>query len=81
MYGEVGSKADTHTQSALGGATFSGTCLSLFAVVYGSSASWSSIASDYMVHYPADISKVKVFWLVTLGIAIQTCVGKFNVFL
>ena len=75
MYGETASKADPHTPSALEGTTLSGTVLTLLAVVYGSSASWSSIVSDYYVHYPVNTSKVKVFILTTLGITIPTCIG------
>lgn len=75
MYGEVGGKADIHTPSSLTGATFSGNILTLLAIVYGSSASWCSIAADYYVHYPVDTSKTKVFVLTTLGITIPTCIG------
>jgi purine-cytosine permease-like protein len=61
MYGETASKADIKTPTQLEGATLSGTVLSLLAVVYGSSASWSSIVSDYYVQYPANTSKPKIF--------------------
>lgn len=49
--------------------------LTLFAVLYGSSASWCSIVSDYYVEYPVDTSKWKVFLLTTLGNSIPTCLG------
>lgn len=75
LYGFAAPYTDTTTQSELTGATFSGTCLSLFAIVYGSSASWSSIVSDYYVHYPASTPKWKVFAFTTLGIATPTCIG------
>jgi len=75
MYGETASKADIKTSTQLEGATLSGTVLSLLAVVYGSSASWSSIVSDYYVQYPVNTSKPKIFWLTTLGITIPTCIG------
>jgi purine-cytosine permease-like protein len=61
MYGETAGFGDVKTPTALVGPTYSGTLLTLFGVVYGSSCSWASIVSDYYVEYPANISKVKVF--------------------
>jgi|SRR3569833_3075693 len=68
MYGETASSGDIATPTELTGATLSGTALTLFAVVYGSSASWCSIVADYYVEYPVHTSKWKVFILTTLGI-------------
>jgi purine-cytosine permease-like protein len=68
MYGETASNGDVKTKTELSGATLSGTALSLFSVIYGSSASWCSIVADYYVEYPVNTSKVKVFTLTTLGI-------------
>lgn len=67
MYGYAGHFADISTPTALSGANLSGTSLTLFAVLYGSSASWCSIVSDYYVEYPVDTSKVKVFVYTALG--------------
>lgn len=75
MYGEVAAKADIHTKTELSGQNLSAQVLTLLAVVYGSSASWCSIVSDYYVQYPVNTSKTKVFILTTLGIAIPTCIG------
>jgi len=75
MYGEAAHLADVKTPSALEGPSLSGTMLTLLAVVYGSSASWSSIVSDYYVHYPVNTSKTKVFLLTSMGICIPTCIG------
>ena len=75
MYGETASFADTKTPSALQGQSLSGSVLTLLGVVYGSSASWSSIVSDYYVQYPVNTSKTKVFLLTTMGITIPTCIG------
>lgn len=75
FFGEVGRYADNRTPSSLTGLDLSGSVLSLIAIVYGSSASWVSLASDYYVHYPADVSRVKVFLMTTFGIAIPTSVG------
>ena len=75
MYGEAAPLADLATPSALTGSTLSGTVLTLLAVVYGSSASWCSIVSDYYVQYPVATSKTKVFLLTTLGITVPTCIG------
>ena len=75
IFGMTGKYADNSTPSSLEGATLSGTVLSLLAIVYGSSASWCTIASDYYVHYPANVSRTKVFLLTTLGIAIPTTIG------
>jgi NCS1 nucleoside transporter family len=75
IFGETGKYADNTTPAADTGATLSGNVLTLIAIVYGSSASWCTMASDYYVHYPADISRVKVFLLTTFGIAIPTSIG------
>jgi len=75
IFGEAGKHADNKTPSELTGSTLAGTCLSLIAVVYGSSASWCSIVSDFYVHYHPNTSSLKVFSLTTLGIAIPTLIG------
>lgn len=75
MFGETGRYADNTTPATATGANLAGAVLSLIAVVYGSSASWATVASDYYVHYHADVSRVKVFLLTTFGIAIPTSIG------
>jgi len=75
MYGEGGYAADLSAPPTAVGMTGAGYSLTLFAVIYGSSASWCSIVSDYYVHYPVNTSKTKVFILTTLGIAVPTCIG------
>ena len=75
VYGEAAGQADNVTHSTLTGSTLSGTVLTLLAIVYGSSASWCSICSDYYVQYPVNTSKTKVFLLTTMGITIPTCIG------
>ncbi|KAI1425850.1 permease for cytosine/purines, uracil, thiamine, allantoin-domain-containing protein [Xylaria sp. FL1777] len=75
FFGETGRYADNTTPSSLKGADLAGSILSLIAIVYGSSASWVSLASDYYVHYPANVSRVKVFLMTTFGIAIPTSIG------
>lgn len=75
IFGMTGKYADNTTPSALTGSALSGAMLTLFAIIYGSSASWCTIASDYYVHYPANISRTKVFMMATLGIAVPTSIG------
>ncbi|EHY59930.1 hypothetical protein HRR83_006292 [Exophiala dermatitidis] len=75
IFGETGKYADNTTGASVKGATLSGTVLSLLAIVYASSASWCTMASDYYVHYPATVSRVKVFLMTTVGIAIPTSIG------
>ncbi|KAI1437514.1 permease for cytosine/purines, uracil, thiamine, allantoin-domain-containing protein [Xylaria sp. CBS 124048] len=75
FFGETGRFADNTTPSELKGANLAGTVLTLIAVVYGSSASWVSVASDYYVHYPVNVSRAKVFFMTTFGIAIPTSIG------
>ncbi|KJR83234.1 nucleoside transporter [Sporothrix schenckii 1099-18] len=75
MYGETAHYGDSSIKTKLTGATLSGTALTLFAVVYGSSASWCSIVADYYVEYPVNTSKLKVFLLTTAGICLPTCFG------
>ncbi|KAJ6049457.1 uncharacterized protein N7446_007212 [Penicillium canescens] len=76
IYGEAAHRADLSPPStAVTGLTRSGNVLSLISVMYGSSASWSSIVSDFYVHYPVDTPKTKIFLYTTLGITIPTCIG------
>jgi NCS1 nucleoside transporter family len=75
IFGETGKYADNTTPASVTGATLSGTVLSLLAIIYGSSASWCTMASDYYVHYPTNVSRVKVFLMTSFGIAIPTSIG------
>lgn len=75
IFGETGRFADNSAPPTATGSTLSGAILSLLAIVYGSSASWCTMVSDYYVHYPANVSRVKVFLMTTLGIAIPTSIG------
>lgn len=75
MYGELGPKTDYTTKSQLTGADISGNALTLVAVMYGSTVSWCTLAADYYVQYPINTSKVKVFFLCTMGITISTIIG------
>ncbi|KAK7981440.1 hypothetical protein PG996_009131 [Apiospora saccharicola] len=75
IFAETGRFADNTSPPKVKGAELSGSVLSLIAVVYGSSASWCTMASDYYVHYPVDVSRVKVFFLTTFGLAIPTSIG------
>ncbi|KAJ6446919.1 purine-cytosine permease FCY21 [Purpureocillium lavendulum] len=75
IYGFVGEFADIATPASVSGATFSGSVLTFIATIYGSSASWCVITSDYYVHYPVDVSRLKVFLMTTFGIAIPTSIG------
>ncbi|KAL6817193.1 permease for cytosine/purines, uracil, thiamine, allantoin domain-containing protein [Trichoderma sp. SZMC 28015] len=75
IFGMVGPYADNTTPSSVKGADLSGNMLSLFAIIYGSSSSWCTIVSDFYVHYPANVSRLKVFVLTILGIAVPTSIG------
>jgi len=75
ILGETGPSADNSTTTKLEGADLSASVLSLLAIVYGSSASWCTVASDYYVLYPTTTSRTKVFLLTTLGVAIPTSFG------
>ncbi|CAK7266464.1 hypothetical protein SEPCBS57363_002105 [Sporothrix epigloea] len=75
MYGETAHFGDSTIPTTLSGSTLSGTALTLFAAIYGSSASWCSIVADYYVEYPVNTSKVKIFLLTTAGICLPTCFG------
>lgn len=75
MYGEVAPHASLSAPATATGIANKGSALTLFAVVYGSSASWCSIVSDFYVQYPVNTSKMRVFLLTTGGIAIPTCIG------
>ncbi|KAI0158117.1 permease for cytosine/purines, uracil, thiamine, allantoin-domain-containing protein [Xylariaceae sp. FL1272] len=75
FFGETGRYADNKTPTELTGLDLKGTVLSLVAIIYGSSASWCTMASDYYVHYPVNVSRTKVFFMTTFGIAIPTSIG------
>ena len=78
ILGETGKYADNTTPASSSGATLSGSVLSLLAIIYGSSASWATIASDYYVQYPVDVSRTKVFLMTTFGISIPTSIGMIS---
>ncbi|CAI7583973.1 unnamed protein product [Penicillium bialowiezense] len=75
IYGEAAHRANISAPPTVSGLERSGNVLSLISVVYGSSASWSSIVSDFYVHYPVNTPKIKIFLYTTLGITIPTCIG------
>lgn len=54
------------------GSTYSGSCLSYFAVIFGVGASWCPIAGDYYIHYPVNTSKWLVFGLTYTGLIVPT---------
>jgi purine-cytosine permease-like protein len=64
----VGSYQDKGYTAPISGLTKSGAISDFFAIYYGNSASWATIASDYYVHYPVNTSRVKIFTLTTIGI-------------
>ncbi len=78
FFGETGKYTDNSTKTELTGANLSGAVLSLLAIVYGSSASWQTMASDYYVHYPVNVNRWKVFLMTTFGIAIPTSIGMIS---
>lgn len=63
----------TPLQSVLSDPAKTAASLKLFSVVYGSSVSWASIVADYYVEYPVSTSRIKIFLLTTLGLALPTC--------
>lgn len=75
IFGETGRYADNTSPASDTGLALSGSVLSLLAIAYGSSASWCTMASDYYVHYPATVSRTKVFLMTTFGISIPTSIG------
>lgn len=59
-----------------------GVGLSYFAIIFGQCVAWSSVAGDYYVHYPVNVSRVKVFALTWLGQTVPTLfVGLLGVYL
>lgn len=75
LFGEAAPYVDNKTPTSLEGSALPGAVLTLLAIVYGSSASWCTIASDYYVEYPANENRIKVFLLTTLGLAVPTSIG------
>ena len=75
FFGMTAPYADTTSGPEAEGADFTGAVLSLIAVIYGSSASWQTMASDYYAHYPVNTNRWKVFFFTTFGIAIPTSIG------
>lgn len=75
IFGETGKYADNTTPASDTGINLSASVLTLISIIYGSSASWSTMASDYYVHYKPNVSRVKVFLMTTFGIAIPTSIG------
>lgn len=75
IFGETAQYVDNKTPTKLKGTAFSGAILSFLSVTYGYSASWSPVASDYYVRFPANISRVKVFILSLVGLTVPTCIA------
>lgn len=75
VFGMTAPYYDNSAPPTVTGATLSGNVLTVLAIIYGSSASWSTCASDYYVQYPVNVSRWKVFILTTCGIAIPTSIG------
>lgn len=76
VMGEAGRFADNHTPAKAKGVTnLAGAVLSFLSTVYGWTASWSPLASDYYVTYPANVSRLKVFIFSSLGLCIPVSVG------
>ncbi|KAL4399739.1 transmembrane transporter [Malassezia pachydermatis] len=79
IIGETGGFADNHTPAKAQGTTpLAGAVLSFLAVVYGWSASWSPIASDYYIVYRADINRGKVFAFSFIGLLLPTCISMWS---
>lgn len=62
----------TPAQSSVSGLDLRGASLSYFAVIIGVTTAWCSMAGDYYVHYPANISKKLVFSLTWIGLFLPT---------
>nr|POE87585.1 purine-cytosine permease fcyb [Quercus suber] len=75
IFGQTGRYANNVKNPTVDPPADSGTVLSLIAIVYGSSASWCPVVSDYYVHYPVDVSRTKVWIMTTLGIGLPTAFG------
>lgn len=76
IIGETGYYADNTTPAKAKGTTnLAGSVLSFLAVVYGWTASWCPLASDYYVNYPANVSRVKVFLSSLIGLCIFTSIS------
>ena len=58
--------------SSLSGMDYSGACLSYFAVIFGTSCAWCTIAGDYYVHYPVHTNKWLVCGLTYAGVSVPT---------
>lgn len=64
--------AERNTAS-LEGPEHIGGAFTYFSIVFGSVIAWTTMADDYYVHYPADISKKLVFALTFTGMASSLC--------
>lgn len=70
------------TYHELQGKDYAGVGLTYFAIIFGQCVSWASIAADYYVHYPVDVSKAMVFGLTWLGQIIPALfIGLLGVYL
>lgn len=74
FFGMTGKYADNSSASE-SGSSLAGGVLSFLAIIYGSSASWQTMASDYYAHYPVHTNKWKVFLFTTFGISLPTSIG------
>lgn len=75
IYGETGRYADNSSHSSVHGSALAAAVLNMLSIIYGSSASWSTMASDYYAHYPVSTSRIKVFFMVMFGLSLPTSFG------
>ncbi|PYH81912.1 hypothetical protein BO82DRAFT_414850 [Aspergillus uvarum CBS 121591] len=75
LFGETGDKVSLQQPATASGMKFTAAVLNLLASSYGCTSIFCSWISDYFVHYPADISRVKVYFLTMFGMWIANFVG------
>ncbi|RAH76350.1 hypothetical protein BO86DRAFT_372975 [Aspergillus japonicus CBS 114.51] len=75
LFGETGNKVSLQQPATASGMAFTAAVLNLLASSYGCTSIFCSWISDYFVHYPADISRVKVYLLTMFGMWIANFIG------
>lgn len=78
VYGQTGKLADINLPPAVTGMSYTGAVLTYFAASYGCTSVYVSWVADYCVHYPADISRSKLFASAVAGMWSVTFLGMFT---
>lgn len=72
LAGQIGSKVDVSRPATQTGLAHIGAFLSFLSINFSASASWGTVAADYLCNYPASTPKLKIYLLTIFGMVLPT---------